>query len=138
MSETTRAGEGVARAIARIEESRRSHSEWAEHIPNCAHCVEHGPPPYIQTQAEHEQIVAEYDEVLATLRGIPARESEVWDECVRAVAGVDPNAIHNPYREYPPASTDPEARLACCGHTAYDHSAANVNGCYRCECEVDR
>jgi hypothetical protein len=24
-----------------------------------------------------------------------------------------------------------------CGHTAYDHSASNVTGCYHCECGVD-
>lgn len=26
----------------------------------------------------------------------------------------------------------------CCGHSAYDHTASNVIGCYHCECEVNR
>jgi hypothetical protein len=27
-----------------------------------------------------------------------AEKAKAWDECVRAVANVDPKAIHNPYR----------------------------------------
>lgn len=57
-------------AIARIEESRASHQAWAEHLADCSHCAEHGPPPFIQTRAEHEQIVREYDGVLSILRGV--------------------------------------------------------------------
>lgn len=57
-------------AIARIEESRASHQAWAEHMVDCAHCAKHGPPPYIQTRGEHEQIVREYDGVLTILRSV--------------------------------------------------------------------
>lgn len=37
----------------------------------------------------------------------------------------------------PEESTSRDA-LDCCGHTAYDHSASSVNGCYYCGCEVNR
>jgi hypothetical protein len=68
----------VAAAIRRIEESRRSHAEWAEHIPNCGHCQKHGPPAFIQSLEEHQQIVAEYDNVLACLRAVlPVAEVSV-------------------------------------------------------------
>lgn len=66
----------VDAAIRRIEESRRSHAAWVEHIPNCTHCQEHGPPPYIQTQQEHEQIVAEYDVVLSVLADVRKQYGE--------------------------------------------------------------
>lgn len=36
----------------------------------------------------------------------------------------------------PPSETATEA-WACCGHTAYDHSAANVVGCYHCDCDTE-
>lgn len=57
-------------AVRRIEESRASHAAWADHMAGCAHCAEHGPPPYIQTREEHEQIVREYDNVLSILRDV--------------------------------------------------------------------
>jgi hypothetical protein len=57
-------------AIERIEESKDSHVRWRDHLGTCDHCTAH-PPEYIQTKAEHEQIIAEYDDVLTVLRAVP-------------------------------------------------------------------
>lgn len=56
----------VHAAIVRVEESRQSHVAWAVHLRECDHCQEY-PPEYVQSAEEQDQIVAEYDNVLACL-----------------------------------------------------------------------
>ena len=80
----------LAAAIARIEESRASHQAWAEHMVDCAHCAEHGPPRFIQTREEHEQIVAQYDSVLAILRAAAFTDADF--ERISEAAAADAHA----------------------------------------------
>jgi hypothetical protein len=74
MTDTTRLHlEGIVEtfdrdaAIRRIEESRATHVEWRDHLRECEFCKE-DMPSYVHPPDEQEQIIAEYDNVLAVLR----------------------------------------------------------------------
>jgi hypothetical protein len=89
----------LAAAIARIERSRQTHIEWRDYwrsIPGHGECADCKATAEIAGDLDRQvRVIAEYDNVLAVLRTMPER---IWDEAVSAVAGVDPKAIHNPYR----------------------------------------
>lgn len=70
------------RAIATIEDSRRTHAEWLDHWrrmeaeghDDCAHCIE---TARVAGGREHqERCIEEYDNVLAVLRSsLPSDEA---------------------------------------------------------------
>ena len=65
----------VAAAVIRVRDSRASHVAWAAHLAECYHCQEH-PPEHVQGVEEQQQIVAEYDNVLACLALLAPTRSE--------------------------------------------------------------
>jgi hypothetical protein len=67
----------VVAAIKRIEASRQTHVEWAEHLRACDYCREY-PPAYVHSAEEQDQIVAEYDNAIACLRSIPDASAQAW------------------------------------------------------------
>jgi hypothetical protein len=65
--------EWLSAAIERVQDSRQSHVEWAEHLRSCPDCPH---AANVQTAEEQDRLVAEYDNVLACLDSLAALRAE--------------------------------------------------------------